>query len=109
MRRAPAASALFRHLRMALAGTVFLAAAVSCSDNLAPKADAALDPSSIHLISVPDSVKEAYYASFAASQEAAGNVVSAVPKAATGCAVNARGRMGRPSSVNDLSYFRLCM
>ena len=79
MRRAPAASALFRHLRMALAGTVFLAAAVSCSDNLAPKADAALDPSSIHLISVPDSVKEAYYASFAASQEAAGNVVSAVP------------------------------
>ena len=37
------------------------------------------------------------------------NVVSAVPKAATGCAVNARGRMGRPSSVNGLSYFRLCM
>jgi hypothetical protein len=80
MRRSTGFSAFSSLLRASLASAVVLVAAVSCSsDNLAPKTDAGLDPNSIHLFSIPDSVKEAYYASVAASPQLSSNVVFGAP------------------------------
>jgi HYR domain len=80
MRRSTGFSAFFSPLRASLASAVVLVAAISCSsDNLAPKTDAGLDPSAIHIIYVPDSVKAAYYASLAASPELSSNVMLGVP------------------------------
>jgi hypothetical protein len=80
MRRSTGFSAFFSPLRASLASAVVLVAVVACSsDNLAPKTDAGLDPNSIHLFSIPDSVKEAYYASVAASPQLSSNVVFGAP------------------------------
>ena len=80
MRRPTGFSAFFSLLRASLASAVVLGAVISCSsDNLAPKTDAGLDPNSIHLFSIPDSVKEAYYASVAASPQLSSNVMFGPP------------------------------
>jgi hypothetical protein len=80
MRRPTGFSAFFSPLRASLTSAFFMAAVVSCSsDNLAPKTDSVLDPSAIHIIYVPDSVKAAYYASLAASPELSSNVMLGVP------------------------------
>jgi HYR domain len=79
MRRSTGFSAFFSLFRASLASALVLVAIVSCSDNLAPKTDSGLDPNSIHLIYVPDSVKEAYYASLAANAAMSGNVILGVP------------------------------
>lgn len=80
MRRSTPFSAFFSPLRASLASAVVLVAAISCSsDNLAPKTDSGVDPRSIHIISVPDSVKEAYYASLAASPTLLSNAMLGVP------------------------------
>jgi hypothetical protein len=80
MRRSTGFSGFFSPLRASVASAVVLVAAISCSsDNLAPKTDAGLDPSAIHIIYVPDSVKAAYYASLAASPELSSNVMLGVP------------------------------
>ncbi|MGZ3437003.1 MAG: HYR domain-containing protein [Gemmatimonadaceae bacterium] len=80
MRRSTPFSALFSLLRASLASAFVLVAIVSCSsDNLAPKTDYAVDPNSIHIISVPDSVKEAYYASLGASSTLLSNAMLSVP------------------------------
>jgi len=80
MRRSTGFSAFFSPLRASLASAVVLVAVIACSsDNLAPKTDAGLDPNSIHLFSIPDSVKEAYYASVAASPQLSSNVVFGAP------------------------------
>jgi hypothetical protein len=79
MRRPTGFSAFFSLFRASLASALAVVAIVSCSDNLAPKTDSGLDPNSIHLFSVPDSVKEAYYASLATSPQMLGNVMLGVP------------------------------
>lgn len=79
MRRSTGFSAFFSLLRAGLASAFVLVAAACSSDNLAPKTDAGLDPNSIHLFSIPDSVKEAYYASLAASPQLSSNVMFGVP------------------------------
>jgi hypothetical protein len=80
MRRSTGFSAFFSPLRASLASALVLVAVGACSsDNLAPKTDAGLDPNSIHLFSIPDSVKEAYYASLAASPQLSSNVLFGVP------------------------------
>jgi hypothetical protein len=79
MRRPTAFSPLFSTLKLSSASVAALAAILACSDNTAPKAAAPeLDPSSFHLFSVPESEKEAYYASVADSA-ASGNVVLKAP------------------------------
>jgi hypothetical protein len=80
MRRSTPFSAFFSLFRASLASAFVLVAIVSCSsDNLAPKTDYAVDPNSIHIISVPDSVKEAYYASLGASSTLLSNAMLSVP------------------------------
>jgi hypothetical protein len=79
MPRSTGFSAFFSLVRASLASAIVMVAVVSCSDNMAPKTDAGLDPNSIHLISVPESEKEAYYASLAQSPEMSGNVVWGAP------------------------------
>jgi hypothetical protein len=80
MRRSTGFSALSSLLRASLTSAFVLVAVISCSsDNLAPKTDGGLDPSSIHLFSIPDSVKEAYYASVAASPQLLSNAMVGVP------------------------------
>ncbi len=65
MLRSTRFSRLLSHLKAGSASALVLAAIVACSDsNMAPRTGE-LDPSSIHLFSVPDSVKQAYYASLA--------------------------------------------
>jgi hypothetical protein len=80
MRRSTPFSAFFSLFRASLASAFVLVAIVSCSsDNLAPKTDSGVDPNSIHIISVPDSVKEAYYASLGASSTLLSNAMLSVP------------------------------
>ena len=80
MRRSTPFSAFFSLFRASLASAFVLVAIVSCSsDNLAPKTDYVVDPNSIHIISVPDSVKEAYYASLGASPNLLTNAMLSVP------------------------------
>jgi hypothetical protein len=80
MRRPTGFSAFFSLLRASLASAVVLGAVISCSsDNLAPKTDAGLDPSSIQIYYTPDSVKLAYYASLAANQSLVSNAMLSVP------------------------------
>lgn len=80
MRRSTRFSAFFSPFSASLASALGLVAIVSCSsDNLAPKTGPGVDPNSVHLISVPDSVKLAYYASLAASPTMVGNVMLGVP------------------------------
>jgi len=77
MRRPTAFSSLFSSLRLSSAGIAALAVILACSDNTAPKGAApALDPSSFHLFSVPESEKEAYFASLSANA-ASGNLTAA--------------------------------
>jgi len=83
MPRSTGFSAFFSLLRAGLASALTLVAIVSCSDNLAPKTDAGLDPSSIIIIHVPDSVKQAYYASLAADPVMSGNLVAPARISAT--------------------------
>jgi hypothetical protein len=80
MRRSTPFSAFFSLFRASLASAFVLVAIVSCSsDNLAPKTDSGVDPNSIHIISVPDSVKTAFYASLAASPNMLTNAMLGVP------------------------------
>jgi hypothetical protein len=95
MRRSTGFSAFFSPLRASLASAFFMVAVVSCSsDNLAPKTDAGLDPNSIHLFSIPDSVKEAYYASVAASPQLSSNVLFGVPAHISGNSLASCGSTG---------------
>ena len=81
MRRSTGFSGLFRLVRVGSAGAAISAAILSCSDNTAPKTQAGLDPSSIHLIQVPESEKQAYRALVA--QEFAGNGANVMAHAST--------------------------
>jgi hypothetical protein len=91
MRRATGFSAFFSLFRASLASALVLVAIVSCSDNLAPKTDSGLDPNSIHLISVPDSVKAAYYASLAQDPGLLSNVMLGVPARVSATALASGG------------------
>lgn len=81
MRRSTGFSGLFRLVRAGSAGAAISAAILSCSDNTAPKTQAGLDPSSIHLFQVPASEKQAYKALVA--QELAGNGANIVADASS--------------------------
>jgi hypothetical protein len=62
MRRSTRISAAFNLLRMGSAGTLLLAAILSCSDNTTAPAKSGLDPNSAVIVLVPDSVKAAVLA-----------------------------------------------
>src|SRR5712675_696807 len=103
MRRPTGFSAFSSLLRASLTSAFVLAAVISCSsDNLAPKTDAGLDPSTFHLISVPDSVKLAYYASHAASPELSSNVMAGLPARISANSLAATGSCSSGGSA--LSY-----
>jgi hypothetical protein len=79
MPRTTGFSAFFSLFRASLATVAAMVAIVSCSDNMAPKTESGLDPNSIHLISVPESEKEAYNVSVAENPEFSGNLMLGVP------------------------------